>query len=89
MLTGGGVVTGKAPAKKSEPKKPEPKPTKRAYDPEAKIIVIVKDNPRREGSALHKDFEMMRKVKSVGEYYQKGGRTGILRKCITRKAKLT
>ena len=84
------IVTGKKlPApKKPEAKAPEPKKAaskRTAYDDAAEIVVLVKDNPRREGSELYKDFERMRKCKTVADYYKSGGRTSVLGKCIAKK----
>ena len=79
----------KLPApKKPEAKAPEPKKAaskRTAYDDAAEIVVLVKENPRREGSELYKDFERMRKCKTVADYYKSGGRTSVLGKCIAKK----
>jgi hypothetical protein len=78
QTNGNEVKTKKPAAKKAAPKKA----VRSAYDDAAKIILLVKDNPRREGSELYKDWERMKKCKTVADYYKAGGRTGILGKCI-------
>lgn len=56
----------------------------RRLDPALKITVLVKDNPRQEGSALYKQFEIARKSATVADYHAKGGRTGPLTHSVNR-----
>lgn len=43
------------------------------YTPEMKIKLLVKENPKREGSAAHGRYEIYRDVKTVGEFLEQGG----------------
>ena len=54
------------------------------YGAEKKIVLLVKENPRREGSDVYDQFEILKKSKTVGEYLKKGGRSSTLAKCINR-----
>lgn len=56
-----------------------------AYPETAKISVLVKDNPRREGTAVYKQFELAKKHATVGAYLKAGGSLGSLRKGIKRQ----
>ena len=76
------VVTTKT---KAAPKKEAKVTHRRAFDDDAKITVVVKDNPRREGTDLYKLYEVMKKCKTVGDFMEKGGRTSVLKKCVTKK----
>jgi hypothetical protein len=49
------------------------------YKPEAKITVLAKENPKREGSASYKEFELYRKHKTVGAFLAAGGTSASLR----------
>lgn len=53
-----------------------------AYSDEQKITMLVKENPRREGSDVYDQFEMLKKSKTVGAYKKAGGRTATLAKCV-------
>lgn len=44
-----------------------------AYDEGQKITVLAKENPKRAGSAAYKIFELLKKSKTVGDFYAKGG----------------
>jgi hypothetical protein len=49
------------------------------YDEGAKLVWLVKENPRREGSETHARFKKYSSAKTVGEYFAKGGTAGDLR----------
>ena len=69
------------------PPKPKPKPKPKAKKPkakvpisiDAKITVLVKDNPRRKGTAHSKRFGLYQTGETVAEYLKKGGNRGDLR----------
>lgn len=73
------------PAKKTAAKKaaaPTKKPVASAarFDDSAKIVLLVKENPRREGSKAWKYFELYRKPgMTVGKYAAAGGDRGYLK----------
>lgn len=46
---------------------------KGAFDESQKIKVLVKDNPKREGTASYDTFEALRKSKTVGDFFAAGG----------------
>lgn len=46
---------------------------KGAFDESQKIKVLVKDNPKREGSASYDIFELLKKSKTVGDFFASGG----------------
>ena len=48
------------------------------YAPEAVITVMAKENPKREGSKAHKEFELYKKAKTVADYVRLGGTLGYL-----------
>jgi len=52
------------------------------YAPEQKITVVAKENPRREGTDVYDQFEILKKSKTVGDYQKKGGRMGSLVKSV-------
>jgi hypothetical protein len=82
------VTAKKVPAKKAATAKKAAakKPAKTdGYDPAAKIVLLVKENPRREGTDVYKQFELMKKSKTVGDFWKAGGRTGTLRKSLVKK----
>lgn len=60
----------KAAAKKEAPKKAEGK--KRGFDESAKLTVLVKENPKREGTDSYERFEAYFKAKTVGDAYAAG-----------------
>lgn len=80
------VAAGKAPADTKAPKakavgkaKPaaanvekEPSRTHEA-NAQRKITLLVKENPKREGSASHARYELYRKAKTIGAYVEAGG----------------
>jgi hypothetical protein len=80
------VATKKAaPAKKATAKKVAVKtPRKGAIDPAKKIVIVSKENPRREGSEKHRQFELARKSKTVGDYQKAKGHMGSLKKCVSK-----
>lgn len=70
--TGTAKTTAKTPAKgkaKAEPKTNE----KREKYLAGKIKVLVKENPKRAGSASHDRFELYTKNKTIQEYFDAGG----------------
>lgn len=52
---------------------------------DAMKIVTNGEHTRREGSRYFKGYELLRKVKTVGEYLKKGGEREILRAAIKDK----
>lgn len=46
---------------------------KGAFNESQKIKVLVKDNPKREGTASYDTFELLRKSKTVGDFFANGG----------------
>ena len=75
-----------APTKKATTKKDAPKETapakkaatsskgrKSAISRTAKIKILVKGNPKREGTISHRMFELYRKNKTVGSFLENGG----------------
>lgn len=79
------AATPNAPAAKEQPGK---EPRRRGFDPDAKITLLVEENPRRPGSARFEQFEIARRIAerggSVGDYRKAGGMTGTLRRCVSR-----
>lgn len=47
---------------------------KRAYDDKAKIKLLKKENPHREGSARAEAFESVKTCKTAGDYYATGNK---------------
>lgn len=72
-------------AKKKKVASATPRGRRAAYAPEQKIVLLQKDNPRREGTAVYKQFEIMKKSPTVGAYLKAGGKLGSLHKSIKRK----
>ena|SRR3990167_5589071 len=52
---------------------------------DAKITVLAKKNPRREGSKAFKRFTLFRTGMKVGDYIKKGGKRSFLRASLRRK----
>lgn len=74
------------PSPKAAPKKTGGKKGRAgSFTEDQKITVLVKDNPKREGSNAHEVFEWLRKSKTVGEFYKKGGMSSNLRWNIDHK----
>lgn len=48
-------------------------------NPESKITVLSKTNPKREGSEAHKVFGLYRKHRTVGDFLKHGGTTAHVR----------
>lgn len=46
---------------------------KGAFNESQKIKVLIKDNPKREGTASYDTFELLRKSKTVGDFFAAGG----------------
>lgn len=46
---------------------------KGAFNESQKIKVLVKDNPKREGTASYDTFELLKKSKTVGDFFANGG----------------
>jgi hypothetical protein len=64
----------KAPAKKAAPKTEKAPAVRAATYPEtAKITVLVKENPKREGSAAYGRFALYGKNRTVGAFLAAGG----------------
>jgi hypothetical protein len=61
------------PAKKEEGEKKTRAPR---IANETKIEVLVKENPKREGSNAHERFKLYGKCKTVGAYKEAGGQMG-------------
>lgn len=85
MTKGNG--TKKATAKKAVKSKTPAKARgrKSQFSDTQKIHMIVKDNPRREGTAVYKQFEIAKKSGTVAAYVKAGGSLGSLRKGIKKK----
>jgi hypothetical protein len=66
-----------APAKKAKTQEKAGRPG--AFTEDQHITILVKDNPKREGTGAHEIFELLRKSKTVGEFYKKGGASSNLR----------
>lgn len=49
---------------------------------EAKVKVLVKENPRRSGTAAYKRFSLYKSGMTVGEYIKAGGKRGSLLKDV-------
>lgn len=73
-------AAGKAADKAQKPAKTAAKKGRAgAYDEGQKITVLAKENPKRQGSAAYKIFELLKKSKTVGDFYAKGGASHNLR----------
>jgi hypothetical protein len=70
----------KAPAKKKT--NGAARGRRSTYGPDQKIVVVAKENPRREGTAVFKQFELAKKHGTVGAYLKAGGSLGSLRKSV-------
>lgn len=69
-------------AEKKSSKKEDKKPAKKEKvksDDTRKITVLVKQNPKREGSKAYKMFELYGKNKTVADFLKAGGTTSCLR----------
>jgi hypothetical protein len=74
------IKKSKAPAKKKAKKTVVSKPKNgKRMDPSLSITKLVKDNPRRKGTAGFKSFALLNNGMKVGTYLEKGGRAGDLR----------
>lgn len=76
--TGKGAAKKAASAKKAAGKKKDQgdggrRGRKGAFDESQKIKVLVKDNPKREGTASYDTFELLKKSKTVGDFFANGG----------------
>lgn len=60
-------------AKKATPPAREKAPRSGKYDEKAKLTVLVKENPKREGSKAYDKFERYFKAKTVGAFFEMGG----------------
>ena len=82
-------VKEKASAKKAAAKKTEKKGTAKKEKKErasrgsaiadGTITLLVKENPKREGSSAHKRYELYRKHKNIAAYLKAGGKRSSLR----------
>lgn len=78
--------TGKKKASAAKGKKAKKTTSKRSsYGDDMKIVVTVKDNPRREGSAKHKQLELAKKHSTVGAFLKAGGKGSTLKSIVKRK----
>lgn len=68
-----------AKGKGAKPAKKEKAGRTGRFTDDQKISILVKENPKREGTGAHEIFEMLRKSKTVGEFYKKGGGSHNLR----------
>ena len=86
-IAAGNKAAKRKPVNKSEKpaKKDKAEAFSNAYDLAAKITVLIKENPRKKGSELYRLFDVMTKCKTVGDFYERGGRAGIIRKCVAQK----
>lgn len=72
--------TAPPPAKKAGKAEKESKGGRKGrYDESMKISVLVKDNPKREGTEAYDIFELLKKSKTVGDFFAKGGTSANLR----------
>ena len=62
-----------APKKKAAPSAATAKRSNSGFGDEAKITVLVKENPKREGSEAHRRFKLYRTGMTVADYLAKGG----------------
>lgn len=51
---------------------------KSSFDEGQKIKVLVKDNPKREGTSAYDTFEQLKKSKTVGDFFANGGSSASL-----------
>jgi len=74
------------PAKgKAAPAKKETKTAKAPKaEPTQKITLLVKDNPKREGSTSYDRFELYKKNKTVASFLEAGGTSGDIRYDVTK-----
>lgn len=69
------------PAAKKAAKKGKAEPAKKVeYDEGKAIIMVTKDNPRRADTSPYEIFELLKKSKTVGDFYKKGGAAVNLRR---------
>jgi hypothetical protein len=78
--TGGKVKEPKAPKAPKEPKPPKETDAipRKFADPKQKIKVLVKQNPKREGTKSYERFGLYFTCKTVGEFLEAGGTRGDL-----------
>jgi len=81
MVANGRKTTNKTKAKKVKSAAPG-RGRKSPFTEDQKISLLVKDNPRREGTAVFKQYEIARKSPTVGAYLKAGGRLASLHKSI-------
>jgi hypothetical protein len=89
IAVGDKIVRAKSTSKaKPAARKAKAERPARGYDPAARITVLVKENPRQEGSERHRIFaELMRRTSStVGDFLRiKGARTSMITNAVRRK----
>ncbi len=75
------AAPAKTPPVKAAPAKAAPAKTVRTGDfkPDAKITVVAKENPRREGTHGHTVFEYYRKAGTVAKFLEMGGKVADIR----------
>lgn len=79
------MSTKKTTTKKTVKKIPGKRGRKPSVQDNAKITLLVKANPRREGTKAHKRFALYKTGMTVGDYLKKGGSRGSLRKDLKLK----
>ena len=57
---------------------------KGSFNPDAKITVLAKENPRREGTDAHEKFKLYKTGMTVADYIKKGGSSGKIRTDVAR-----
>ena len=78
------MVAKKKPAPKKTAKKTNgvARGRRSSYGADQKITVLQKENPRREGTSVYKQYEIAKKSSTVGAYLKAGGSLGSLHKAV-------
>ena len=79
------MTTRKTTTKKAVKKTSGKRGRKPSVQDNAKITLLVKANPRREGTKAHKRYSLYKTGMTVGDYLKKGGSRGSLRKDLKLK----
>ena len=79
------MTTKKSTTKKTAKRTQGKRGRKPSTPDTAKITLLVKQNPRREGTKAHKRYSLYKSGMTVGEYLKKGGSRGSLRKDVRLK----
>ena len=69
----------KKDAKKPAKKEKKERAARGSAIADGKITLLVKENPKREGSSAHKRYELYRKHKDIASYLKAGGKRSSLR----------